>query len=72
MKFESKTHMVHALVTGRRFRVGTSGVIYYNKRFANPFRFEHTHIGVLIELFDQDIWTEIKLPTRHQTSLLQR
>jgi hypothetical protein len=52
--------MIHALVTGRRFRVGTSGMIYYNKRFTNPFRFEHTHIGVLIELFDQDIWTEIK------------
>lgn len=60
------THMAHALVQGKRFRVGTGGVIYYDKRFTNHFRFENTDIGVLLELFDQDIWTEVTPVHTHQ------
>jgi hypothetical protein len=66
MKFESMTHMAHALVRGKRFRVGTGGVVYYDERFANPFRFENNHIGVLMELFDQDIWTKVGPKNIHQ------
>jgi hypothetical protein len=59
MRFANKIDITTELLAGKRFRVGTGGVIHYDPRFANAFRFEHTDIGVLYELFDQDIWTEV-------------
>jgi hypothetical protein len=66
MRFDNKVDMTVALLAGKRFRVGTGGVIYYDERFTNSFRFENTDIGVLWELYNQDIWTEIGPRHVHQ------
>jgi hypothetical protein len=66
MQFESKTHMTKALLDGRWFRVGTSGTIHYDETYANPFRLDNTDIGNLWELYNKDIWTEVKPRHPHQ------
>jgi hypothetical protein len=66
MKFNSKAHMTRALIEGKRFRLSTGSVVYYDERFANPFRFGDTGMGVLWELYDKDVWTEVTPVHTHQ------
>jgi hypothetical protein len=66
MKFESKAHMAQELMSGKCFKLGDKGVVYYDEKSTRPFRFEKSDIGNLWNLYNQDVWTEIGTEHVHQ------
>jgi hypothetical protein len=66
MKFESKAHMAQELMSGKHFKLGNKGVIYYDEKSVCPFRFEKSDIGSLWNLYDKDVWTEVVINHVHQ------
>jgi hypothetical protein len=66
MKFESKAHMAQELMSGKYFKLGDRGVVYYDEKSTRPFRFEKSDIGNLWNLYNQDVWIEIGTKHVHQ------
>jgi hypothetical protein len=59
MKFKSKKQMIQALLDGRCFKVNGE-IIYYDESFANPFRHGLGSMVGMWQLYNEDIWEEIK------------
>jgi hypothetical protein len=61
MKFDSKAHMVHELISGKRFTSTLGATIYFDpsEELTCPFRCNTSSIGGVWELYAKDIWEEV-------------
>jgi hypothetical protein len=68
MKFDSKAHMAQELIAGKKFTSHLGGTIHYDpsEDLTCPFRYGDKSIGGVWELYNRDIWEEVKSHHVHQ------
>jgi hypothetical protein len=68
MKFDSKAHMAQELIAGKLFTSHLGVTIHYDpsEELTCPFRYGDKSIGGVWELYNRDIWEEVKPRHVHQ------